>query len=358
MQKRFQHVAVVVLACLCLAGLAVAQDSNYSVDQPRFLRLPPHGQQTSAPAGNLVQWNGSFKDNHGATRTFTMVGTDPTNTNTSTVIPVYIIPIKMVYGPSNGNMTFDPMTKLSNGQTIVANAATSPIINHGVNFTQGGVNLGTTQYLDAYQRANWWSTVQNEPNYHVLLSKPRVLPVQTINVTPSQGSVGSHFGKTVGTMDLFAFDNFLQGYITKFKQIQPNTLPIFLTYDIYLTEGGCCVGGYHSANGRQPTGQTYSYTTWVDQGTGVFSQDVAAFSHEIGEWMDDPFVDNFVGCQDNSILENGDPLVLHDYAYTLHGFTYHLQSLVFMGYFGAPKTLSLNSWLSFQNDETHVCPGQ
>src|SRR5262249_14357734 len=104
MQKRFQPVAVVVLACLSLAGLAVAQARNYSVGQARFLRLPPHGQQTSAPAGNLVQWNGSFTDNHGANRTFTMVGTDPTSTNTKTVIPVFIIPIKMVYGPSNGNM--------------------------------------------------------------------------------------------------------------------------------------------------------------------------------------------------------------------------------------------------------------
>ena len=71
--------------------------------------------------------------------------------------------------------------------------------------------------------------------------------------------------------------------------------------------GGCCIGGYHSANGSQPSGQTYSYATYVDA-VGSFSQDVSALSHEIGEWMDDPFVDNRVNCTDNSIMENGDPL--------------------------------------------------
>jgi hypothetical protein len=61
-------------------------------------------------------------------------------------------------------------------------------------------------------------------------------------------------------------------------------------------------------------------------------------------------------------MENGDPLEgeanYGGYKYTLNGFTYNLQSLVFIDYFGAPRTTSVNSWLSFQNDETHVCPGQ
>jgi hypothetical protein len=78
--------------------------------------------------------------------------------------------------------------------------------------------------------------------------------------------------------------------------------------------------------------------------------------------MDDPFVDNTVNCNDNSIMEDGDPLEGNAnygaYPYSLKGFTYHLQSLVFIGYFGAPKTDSVHSWLAFQNDESHVCPGQ
>ena len=138
-------------------------------------------------------------------------------------------------------------------------------------------------------------------------------------------------------------------------------LPLFVTYDAFLTSGGCCIGGYHSANGAQPTGQTYSVSTYVDA-PGSFSQDVSALSHEIGEWMDDPFVDNSVNCQDNSIMENGDPLEGNSnfggFPYVLGGFTYNLQSLVFIGYFGDKASTSVHSWLSFQHDEAHVCPGQ
>jgi hypothetical protein len=138
-------------------------------------------------------------------------------------------------------------------------------------------------------------------------------------------------------------------------------LPLFVSYDIYLTSGGCCIGGYHDSDGSQPAGQTYSYATYVDT-VGAFSQDVSALSHELGEWLDDPFVDNNVDCNDNSILEVGDPLEgLSNYGgfpYKLNGMTYNLQSLVFIGYFGAPKTWSANSWYAFQNDMSHVCPGQ
>ena len=95
---------------------------------------------------------------------------------------------------------------------------------------------------------------------------------------------------------------------------------------------------------------------------GSFAQDVSALSHEIGEWVDDPFVNNHVHCHDNSLMEDGDPLENNSnygaFPYSLGGFTYHLQSLVFIGYFGAPKTTSVHSWLAFQNDESKVCPGQ
>jgi hypothetical protein len=61
-------------------------------------------------------------------------------------------------------------------------------------------------------------------------------------------------------------------------------------------------------------------------------------------------------------MEVGDPLEggpnYGAYPYKDKGFTYNLQSLVYMGYFGAPTTDSANQWLALQDDETHVCPGQ
>jgi hypothetical protein len=280
-------------------------------------------------------------------------------------VPVYIIPIKMVYGATNGNHVFNPVTaKASNGKTIVSNIIASPIFQSGVNFTQGSTNLGTTQYIDAFQRGNFWQYVHTHTGYHVRLGAPVVLPVQTITVPASLGGVYNNpFGTgIVGTYDINAFDAKLQTMMKNFTQINPGVLPLFITYDVYLTQfGACCIGGYHSANGIQPGGQSYSHSTYVDS-HGAFAQDVSALSHEIGEWMDDPFVNNKVNCYDNNYLEVGDPLENHSnygaFPYSLNGFAYHLQSLVFIGYFGAPRATSVHSWLAFQNDESSVCPGQ
>jgi hypothetical protein len=328
---------------------------------PNHMELAP-----VRPAASLTQWNGSFTDLTKHKITFTQIGTDPHTTNVTTTIPVFIIPVKLVYPKNNGNATFDPKNHvLPNGKTVINNIIASPIFQSGVDFVQGGTDLGNTQYIDAFQRGNFWSVVSTNSNYHVLLGKPKVLGEKVINVpNASLGSVFNNpFGSgIIGTYDIGAFDSKLQTYIAGFKQVNPGVLPIFITYDIYLTQGGgCCIGGYHNANGAQPGGQTYSHATYEDS-VGSFAQDVSALSHEIGEWLDDPFVDNNVNCFDNSIMEDGDPLENNPnfgaFPYTLNGFTYNLQSLVFIGYFGAPRTTSVHSWLSFQNDEANVCPGQ
>ena len=369
MNKHFAGSVIAASLVLACASIAFSQETKYPDIQnakPMFTTLPNHmNLAPRAPAASLTQWNGSFKDLTNKTVTYTMVGTNPANTNVTTTTPVYIFPVKMVYGPANGNHTFDPKTHvLSNGKTVIKNIIASPIFNKGVNFTQGSTNLGTTQYIDAFQRGNFWSTVAANSSYHVLLGTPVVLPTQTVNVAPGLGSViNNPFGSgIVGTYDIKAFDAQVQTWMAAQSKITPGVLPLFITYDIFLTSGGgCCIGGYHSANGAQPGGQTYSHATYVDS-PGSFSQDVSALSHEIGEWMDDPFVDNRVHCNDNSLMEDGDPLEGNanygGFPYTLGGFTYNLQSLVFINYFGAPKTIPVHSWYAFQNDMSHVCPGQ
>ena len=368
MNKRFAVSVIAASLVLACASIAFAQETKYPdiLDaKPMFKAGPNHMELAPvAPAATLTQWNGSFKDLLGKTVNYTMVGTSPISTNVTSTIPVYIIPVKLKYGKTNGNHTFDPKTTvLSNGKTVINNIIASPIFNPGVDFTQGGTDLGTTQYIDAFQRGNFWSTVASNSSYHVLLGTPKVLPEKSITVPASLGSVVNNpFGSgIVGTYDINAFDAKLQTWMAAQKKINPGVLPIFITYDIFLTSGGCCIGGYHNANGAQPGGQTYSHATYVDS-PGSFSQDVSALSHEIGEWLDDPFVDNRVNCRDNSIMEDGDPLEgeanYGGFPYTLGGFTYNLQSLVFLPYFGAPKATSVHSWYSFQNDETHFCPGQ
>jgi len=136
--------------------------------------------------------------------------------------------------------------------------------------------------------------------------------------------------------------------------------PIFLTYDVYLTQHhSCCIGGYHSSTGSTSAPQAYAHATYVDH-VGAFAQDVSALSHEVGEWADDPLVVNING--NNSpcgILEVGDPLENNanfgGFPYTANGFTYNLQDLVMLPYFGAPPSTSVNGEFTFQGEALSVC---
>jgi len=59
------------------------------------------------------------------------------------------------------------------------------------------------------------------------------------------------------------------------------------------------------------------------------------------------------------ILEVGDPLEgeanYGGFPDALNGFTYNLQDLVFLPYFGAPTSTSVNGWLSFHDAALTVC---
>jgi hypothetical protein len=340
--------ALTALTCVSLAGSAMAQAQS----TPRFVTLPPrYLSNVLAPATPTVtNWTGSLSP--GGT-SFTMVGTNPQTTNTATTVTAYLIPIRIVINPTP-NGIFDPAHVLANGRNVIQNTALSPIFNSGIDFVQGGVDLGNTQYVDAYQRGNFWSDVSINTNYHVLLNLV-VLPEVTINVPPASGKIATEFGVRAALVDINFFDARLQQIISGNSQITPDSLPIALTYNTYLTSGGCCIGGYHSAFGSASSPQTYSHFTYIDR-TGAFAQDVSALSHEVGEWMDDPFIDN-PGC--GGFLENGDPLEgapnFGAVPYTLNGFTYNLQDLVFLQYFGQSPSTSVNHWFSFQNANLQVC---
>jgi len=315
------------------------------------------------PGATLAQWNGSFTDHSNTKRTFVMVGGDPAKTNTTTTIEVDIVPVTFKY-PSYSNTVFNPRKDTySNGETVLRNFLKSPLLTSVVNFKSGGQTIGKTQYIDAFQRGNFWTSVQTNTNYHVLLS-PTVLPSLTISVGAGQGVVETNpFGsQKVGTYGFGAMDSQINSYISSHTQITPDKFVFFISHNIFLTSGGCCIGGYHYSTSQSTSSQSYGYTTMVTE-AGSFSQDVSAASHEIGEWMDDPFPgNNNVGCQDNGWLEVGDPLEgYNNYGgipYTVKGFTYNLQDLVYIDYFGAPDSWPVGSLKSFNKLEQNYCPGQ
>jgi len=340
-------VSVAALAC-CLAASAVAQDEveTFGNPVPRYVTLPPKPSSQTAKV-TLPTWNGSFTYS-GTTYSYYMVGAAP-STGRSVTVHAFLIPVKVIIGTH----TFNPGSTVDGGETVLQQTIESPVF-QTQDYTLGSVDIGTTQYEDAFQRANFWGTVQNHTGYHILLGGPTVLP--TLTLSPgSHGAIGSAFGcNPCGLMDINYFDPQAQAYIAAHPQITPNSIPIFITDNLYLTEGApnlndCCIGGYHSALG----GQAYSHFTFITV-PGAFSQDVSALSHEMGEWVDDPGTRgafNSVAC---GILEVGDPEEgfsnYGGFAYSLGGFTYNLQDLVFLEYFGAPNTTSVNGWETFHDN--------
>jgi hypothetical protein len=356
MNRRFSlslFSALIVLTCA-----AFAQDQR--TPEPRFVVLPPHANNNAnAPAGTLATWNGALQ---GSNFPFIMVGSDPSKTNTTTTVTVYIIPVNICVTVSGTKTCFDPKTKQSNGATAITNVVNSPIFQKQ-DYTIDGTDIGDTQYEDAFQRSNFWSDVMTNTNYHVLL-KPVVLAEVTVNVPAADGTTGTnYFGvPEVALVDINYVDAQINAGLPKLKEVNPTNIPVIMTYNTYLTDGSfanCCIGGYHSATGQQ----TYAQFTYTVPTSGTsFSMDVSALSHELGEWMDDPLTN---GGNDSpcGILEVGDPIegeaIPHQYGtytYTLNGYTYHLQDLATMKYFGqSPVTVNNNNW-TFQG-QNGTLPG-
>ena len=379
MNKRLGALALLAASVSLPGAVSAATNPNLPTypAKPMFVvgpkvnnPLPPH-----RASSNLPQWNGSYTDLLGNTIHFVQIGGDPSSTNKTSNITILLIPIKFVITQNGTKYIFDPMkVKLANNhnRNVITAMKDSPLFTSDVDFSpQFGncakgskcVDLGQTQYIDAFQRGTWWGNdVGNNTNYHTLFSPIVVEKEQVITLTCSSGCVANEFGAQVGLMNINSFDADLQKFMSSLADVNPGVLPLFISYNVYLTSGGCCIGGYHSSNGGPPGGQTYSYATYVDH-AGAFSQDVSAFSHELGEWEDDPFPgSNIVRCNDNSYMEVGDPLEgLSNYGafpYKDHHFSYNLQSLVYMPYFGAPLSDSANKWYALQDDMSHVCPGQ
>ena len=358
-----------LVVCLCLTvlvGVGFAQriqqvqgDSPYIKGAkpmyaaiPRSVQLAP-GQD--APQVQIPLWHTTFVFG-GSTFNVTMVGTDPKAGSATSNIPMVIVPLAFKF--SDGTLLSAKQLVCGDTFTSVQRVKKSPLISKAVTFKPGGTNVGKTQYEDAFQRANFWSSVSTvSPNYHVLFSPVSMKPLQTINVPAASGHTVAGPCARIGEVDINFFDNIAMNLITQLG-IPANTLPLFLDYNSFWTSGGCCILGYHSTNNAGT--QAYAVAAYSDP--GIFSvpiQDIHALSHELGEWMDDPLLPvNIVpawghvgqvgGCQNN--LEVGDPVTGNAFNVTLGGFTYHPEDLVFYPWFAriSPST-SVNGWYTFLN---------
>src|SRR5437870_4004869 len=144
---------------------------GWHIDKPET----PGQQKVNPDRDNLVtipHWSDTFTY-HGLTYKYTMVGTDPKRGSATTTIPTVLIPIRFVF--ENG-LVVDASADSIDGQTSIQGIINSPIF-QSHDFNVGGINVGNTQYGDAFQRANFWESVsRGSRDYHVLLGQPIVAP--------------------------------------------------------------------------------------------------------------------------------------------------------------------------------------
>ena len=209
--------------------------------------------------------------------------------------------------------------------------------------------------------------------WHVTMDRPRIAPTVDVLVEPDIGELlqlGSDpSDPLLGNIRFGAMDSIIHT-VLQLTDIQPDELPIFVTYNVFAD-----ALGYHDAfpvgkSDGTETLQTLVYTSWFEPAVfGDLLADVSTFNHELGEWLNDPYVNNIVPewaypplnteCASNPYLEVGDPQgngpQFADFPTVpipLNGYTYHLQDLVMLPWFtGEVPSSAQNGWYDFP--DTH-----
>jgi hypothetical protein len=322
----------------------------------------------SAAGATVANFAASIKSPiNNTTYTYRMVGKNPQVKQTAPVtnIATDIIPVKLTFNDSghafNPNATA-PAACLKAGQTADSLTLNSPLVKSHA-YTWLSHAMGTGQYIDEFQRANFAKFTVNtgaiNPGYHVNLAPVTNHALLSVTVGTGAGqTVNAGCDGKLGLLDINAWDAFAR---TKLKalsaSIPPTHFPLFLFYNVVMTDGlggSCCIIGYHSAFTNTSAAnavETYSTSDYITPGLFTNANDIGALSHEIGEWYDDPFVNNATpawghigqvsGCQGN--LEVGDPLSgTTPYAIAMpNGVTYHAQELAFRDWFYRTPSVGL-----------------
>jgi hypothetical protein len=313
-----------------------------------------------------------------------MVGSNPFFRDArTTTIPVILIPFIVEFTNTTSGFTakFDPSSApdaaCMAGQTAMSLVENSPIFQSRP-WILNGVDVGTTQYVDAFQRSNFWQYVQNTGDaYHTLLTWTREEPLTlslsyaspTLMAEVRVGAPTSCTNPTgpgsvngagyQGIVDFNLLVAAMSGYIASHR-ITPDQFPIFILYNVMYSQGGLLyLGGYHFSEASYPAalispGQTFAMANF--RTNGVPPYDVSILSHEIAEWVNDPGGFNAVPAWGNigevtrckHALEVGDPLTQTDLPPIAgpNGFAYHLQELAYFSWFFRTQSIAAGGLLS------------
>jgi len=306
---------------------------------------------------------------------YTMVGKDPAkggNTN----IPTQYIPMSFF---------FDEFVDENGNNIVIDTTVVNRLLAQSPLFNNAQYATGFTQFEDSVMRAEFFSLFNKNgnnqgggDNYHVLLGNPRTLIPVTIEV-PFGSSVV--FVDADGTFFAVIDINFILSQLNTLIQTEPisvDAIPMFIgrnaVYGDFVKQKpvDCCIGGFHSAFEVSQTNnkifvQTLTFAAWLDSDVAdaifmdptIFA-DILAVSHELGETLNDPFINNITPnyqlpgfppgtCQ--NVLETGDVVIGTpdpSFPVALNGFTYHPQTLGLLQWFeGVTPSDAINGAYSF-----------
>ena len=317
---------------------------------------------------SVSHFSGSFAF-EGKTFPYTLVGSTPQAGGT-TEVPTQLI-VASVLLEGFVDQQGEPIVLGSGG--IVGRLQSSP------NFRNADYATGFTQFADAVQRAQFFRIMAQD--WHTLLKPPEVLKQVTIDVPRGMARVyrSRGTGATYAILDTAFFISQLNT-IVQMADLHPDSLALVVTSNVFLAPNvdvkKCCVLGFHTAFDAGQLGntlqiQTLVWASWIDQGIlGTSVSDVTPLSHEISEWMNNPFGVNLVpawqspgapgGCQDN--LETADPLATlpnAGYPVNIDGFTFHPQSQVLLSWFTRQgQSYSIDGAFSFPDQSLVTRPSQ
>ncbi len=340
--------------------------------------LRPAVAPQTAAAGTQLKTYTSTVNGLGKTYAYKMVGTNPevhSALGNSSTVTALLVPIIVKFG---SGLTWNPaaVDSCDPGATSLARTQKSPLFVARA-WTFGGTPVGTGQYLDAFERAEFWHFTKptgTNPGYQLQLSLKTLAPV-SVTVPPADAYY--YPGYSCGNGDLADVNfNWLYSYIRSTLMpslasagVGPSTLPVFLVHNVAAYQknnpNDCCVLGYHDALSTGSGTETYAFADYDNSGAFTSTHDVQDLAHEIGEWANDPLGTNptpawghigqQAGCQTN--LEVGDPLSGTAIPVVSGGFTYHPQELAFFSWFyRQTPSLGVNGWYSDKGSLKTVQP--
>jgi hypothetical protein len=355
--------------------------ANLTASHPRSAVVTPHAHlngQAHARFGipsidSLVNFNdhyfaGGFDSTGNPVREWytNTVGNPPQMHGTTTIhAPVVAVSLDL--------RNFDGSPRFVNGHRLFSDATqfVQPVIQSPVfqNYSYSSSDV-PTQFSDAVQRAQYWSTAK--PDWHTLLAPsvktPRVMTLIRGTYFFALNADGTCCAFVL--VDANTFVNALFpavatdtstpiGAAENAGEITTKDISTFLFPNTLLFIGSpdnCCIVGFHSydfepgdaSNGNVEKRYVVNFSSWVTPGLlGPTFQDITALSHEIAETYNDPFVaSNGVNnitpwwlapngnCQ--NALETGDViegLPNAVFPITMSNFTYHPQNEALLQWF-------------------------